>query len=233
MELDINAIKNAELWLNSSVSEEIKAEIKKLRTENPAEFNDAFYKKLSFGTGGLRGIMGLGTNRMNSIVVSQSTQGFANYILQQYKDLEEIKVAVSFDSRNNSKEFSEIVAKVFAANGMKVYLFKDIHPTPLLSFAVRELKCQAGVMLTASHNPKEYNGYKAYWNDGGQLVPPHDEDVIKEVDKITDISQVKIQQDMNNITVLDETFDEIYYKSIENISLSTAHLETFKNIRIA
>ncbi|MBR1626953.1 MAG: phospho-sugar mutase [Bacteroidales bacterium] len=233
MELDINAIKNAELWLNSSVSEEIKAEIKKLRTENPAEFNDAFYKKLSFGTGGLRGIMGIGTNRMNSIVVSQSTQGFANYILQQYKDLEEIKVAVSFDSRNNSKEFSEIVAKVFAANGMKVYLFKDIHPTPLLSFAVRELKCQAGVMLTASHNPKEYNGYKAYWNDGGQLVPPHDEDVIKEVDKITDISQVKIQQDMNNITVLDETFDEIYYKSIENISLATAHLETFKNIRIA
>ena len=231
--LDTVAIQNAELWLSSTISKEIKEEIKRLQKENPQEFNDAFYKKLSFGTGGLRGIMGVGTNRMNSIVVAQSTQGFANYILGQCKDLKEIKVAVSFDSRNNSKEFAEIVAKVFAANGMKVYLFNEIHPTPLLSFAVRELSCQAGVMLTASHNPKEYNGYKAYWNDGGQLVPPHDENVIKEVNNISDISQVKIQQGMENITLLDETFDKIYYKAIENVSLATAHLETFKNIRIA
>ncbi|MGP1515861.1 MAG: phospho-sugar mutase [Bacteroidales bacterium] len=233
MKLDNNAIKNAESWLNSSVSTEIKNEIKKLKEEDPTQFNDAFYKKLSFGTGGLRGIMGVGTNRMNSIVVGQSTQGFANYILQQCKDQKEIKVAISFDSRHNSKEFAEIVAKVFAANGMKVYLFKDIHPTPLLSFAVRELDCCAGVMITASHNPKEYNGYKAYWNDGGQLVPPHDKDVIEQVNKITDISQVKVQQGMENITLLDEKFDEIYYKAIEKESLGSAHLDTFKNIRIA
>lgn len=153
--------------------------------------------------------------------------------MQECKDKKEIKVAVSFDSRNNSKDFAQITAKVFAANGMKVYLFKDIHPTPLLSFAVRELGCQAGVMITASHNPKEYNGYKAYWNDGGQLVPPHDTNVIEEVNKITDISQVKIQQDMNNITLLDESFDEIYYNKIANLSLATAHLDTFKNIKIA
>ena len=233
MELDKTAIQNAQIWLNSSISQEIKDEIKRLQTEDTAEFNDAFYKKLSFGTGGLRGIMGVGTNRMNSVVVSQSTQGFANYILEQCKGKKEIKVAVSFDSRNNSKDFALIVAKVFAANGMKVYLFKDIHPTPLLSFAVRELGCDAGVMLTASHNPKEYNGYKAYWNDGGQLVPPHDVNVIDKVNKITDISHVKIQQGMENITLLDETFDGIYYKKIEDLSLATAHLETFKNIRIA
>lgn len=233
MELDKIAIQNAESWLNSSVSEEIKNEIRRLQKEDANEFNDAFYKKLSFGTGGLRGVMGVGTNRMNSVVVAQSTQGFANYIQQKCKDKKEIKVAVSFDSRNNSKDFAKIVAKVFAANGMKVYLFKEIHPTPLLSFAVRELGCDAGVMLTASHNPKEYNGYKAYWNDGGQLVPPHDVNVIDEVNKITDISQVKMQQSMENITLLDESFDEIYYKKIENISLATANLDTFKNIRIA
>ena len=233
MELDKNAVKNAQLWLNSSVSEDIKNEIRRLQTEDVNEFNDAFYKKLSFGTGGLRGIMGVGTNRMNSVVVSQSTQGFANYILQENKDKKEIKVAVSFDSRNNSKEFAQIVAKVFAANGIKVYLFEEIHPTPLLSFAVRELGCDAGVMLTASHNPKEYNGYKAYWNDGGQLVPPHDVNVIDQVNKITDISQVKIQQGTENITLLDGSFDEIYYKKTESISLATANLDTFKNIRIA
>ena len=233
MELDKNAVQNANLWLNSTISEEIKQEIRRLQKEDIAEFNDAFYKKLSFGTGGLRGVMGIGTNRMNTIVVSQSTQGFANYILQEFKDEKEIKIAVSFDSRNNSKDFAQITAKVFAANGMKVYLFKDIHPTPLLSFAVRELGCQAGVMITASHNPKEYNGYKAYWNDGGQLVPPHDTNVIEEVNKITDISQVKIQQDMNNITLLDESFDEKYYNKIANLSLATAHLDTFKNIKIA
>jgi len=233
MEADKNAIQNASIWLNSSISEETKQEIRRLQKEDISEFNDAFYKKLSFGTGGLRGIMGIGTNRMNTIVISQSTQGFANYILQECKDKKEIKVVVSFDSRNNSKEFAQITAKVFAANGMKVYLFQDIHPTPLLSFAVRKLECDAGVMITASHNPKEYNGYKAYWNDGGQLVPPHDTNVIEQVNKITDISQVKIQHNMDNITLLDESFDEIYYNEISNLSLATAHLDTFKNIKIA
>ncbi len=233
IELDKNAVQNAQEWLDSTIDKEIKDEILRLKQEDINEFNDAFYKKLSFGTGGLRGIMGIGTNRMNTIVVALSTQGFANYILQQNPKEKEIKVAISFDSRNNSKDFAQIVAKVFAANGMKVFLFKEIHPTPLLSFAVRELGCNAGVMLTASHNPKEYNGYKAYWSDGGQLVAPHDVNVIKEVEKITDISQVKMQDNMDNITLLGEDFDEIYYSKIANISLATAHLDTFKNIKIA
>ena len=233
MELDNTALQNANAWLNSTVPQDIKDGIIKMQKENVSEFNDAFYKKLSFGTGGLRGVMGIGSNRMNTVVVSQSTQGFADYILQCNNGKQEIKVAISFDSRNNSKEFALIAAKVFAANGIKVYIFKDIHPTPLLSFAVRELKCDAGVMITASHNPKEYNGYKAYWNDGGQLVPPHDQNVIDRVNAITDFSQVKIQQDMTNITVIEEDFDEVYLQKTDSLSLATAHLDQFKNICIA
>lgn len=233
MELDKSAIKNAQKWLDSSIPQTIKDEILKMQKEDVATFNDAFYKTLSFGTGGLRGIMGIGTNRMNTLVVSMSTQGFANYIKKQNPDGEEIKVAISFDSRNNSKDFANITARVFAANGFKVYLFENIHPTPMLSFAVRQLKCHAGVMITASHNPKEYNGYKAYWNDGGQLVPPHDNGVIEMVNAITDISQVKIQQTMDNITILKDDFDEIYLDQMKSISLATAHLDTFKNIKIA
>lgn len=233
MELDKSAIKNAQKWLDSSIPQTIKDEILKMQKEDVATFNDAFYKTLSFGTGGLRGIMGIGTNRMNTLVVSMSTQGFANYIKKQNSDGEEIKVAISFDSRNNSKDFANITARVFAANGFKVYLFENIHPTPMLSFAVRQLKCHAGVMITASHNPKEYNGYKAYWNDGGQLVPPHDNGVIEMVNAITDISQVKIQQTMDNITILKDDFDEIYLDQMKSISLATAHLDTFKNIKIA
>lgn len=233
MELDKSAIKNAQKWLDSSIPQTIKDEILKMQKEDVATFNDAFYKTLSFGTGGLRGIMGIGTNRMNTLVVSMSTQGFANYIKKQNPDGEEIKVAISFDSRNNSKDFANITARVFAANGFKVYLFENIHPTPMLSFAVRQLKCHAGVMITASHNPKEYNGYKAYWNDGGQLVPPHDNGVIEMVNAITDISQVKIQQTMDNITIIKDDFDEIYLDKMKSISLATAHLDTFKNIKIA
>ncbi|MBQ9254035.1 MAG: phospho-sugar mutase [Bacteroidales bacterium] len=232
VELDNNAILNSEKWLNSSIDESTKQEILKLKSENVQEFNDAFYKTLSFGTGGLRGIMGIGTNRMNNIVVAMSTQGFANYIKEQPKGLEEIKTVISFDSRNNSKDFATITAKVFAANGFKVFLFENMHPTPLLSFAVRQLKCQAGVMITASHNPKEYNGYKAYWEDGGQLVYPHDENVIEKVNEITDFSQVKIQQDMNNITLVDDSFDEIYFREIKNIALEEENAKLDKNIKI-
>ena len=231
-ELDKNAILNADKWLNSSISEEIKKQILSLKENNIEEFNDAFYKTMAFGTGGLRGIMGIGTNRMNTIVVSMSTQGFANYIKEQNKDKQEIKVVVSFDSRNNSKDFATITAKVFAANGFKVYLFENIHPTPLLSFAVRELQCDAGVMLTASHNPKEYNGYKAYWNDGGQLVFPHDENVIKKVNEITDISQVKLQENMDGITILSDDFDKIYFEKIKTLSLAEEGLEKYKDIKI-
>ncbi|MDO5760135.1 MAG: phospho-sugar mutase [Bacteroidota bacterium] len=233
-ELDKQAVLNAEQWLNQKgISEEIKQEILRLKQENIEEFNDAFYKKLAFGTGGLRGIMGVGTNRMNTIVVATSTQGFANYIKEQNSNKKDIKVAVSFDSRNNSKEFAQIVAKVFAGNGFKVFLFENIHPTPLLSFAVRELRCEAGVMITASHNPKEYNGYKAYWNDGAQLVFPHDEDVISRVDAIEDISQVKMQESMDNITILDNDFDKIYFEKLKTLSLASEGLDKFKNIKIA
>ncbi len=233
-ELDKQALANAEQWLNSSsINEDIKKEILRLKQENVEEFNDAFYKKLAFGTGGLRGIMGVGTNRMNSIVVAMSTQGFANYIKEQNPDKQEIKIAIAFDSRNNSKDFATITAKVFAGNGFKVFLFENIHPTPLLSFAVRELKCDAGVMLTASHNPKEYNGYKAYWNDGGQLVFPHDENVIERVNAIKDISQVVMQENMDNITILKDDFDKIYYSKIKTLSLANKDLEKYKDIKIA
>lgn len=233
-ELDKQAVLNAEQWLNQKgISQEIKQEILRLKEDNVEEFNDAFYKKLAFGTGGLRGIMGVGTNRMNSMVVATSTQGFANYIIEQNKDKKEIKVVVSFDSRNNSKDFAQIVAKVFAGNGFKVFLFENIHPTPFLSFAVRELKCDAGVMITASHNPKEYNGYKAYWNDGAQLVAPHDEDVISRVDAIKDISQVKMQDDMDNITLLTDDFDKIYFEKLKTLSLASEGLDKFKDIKIA
>ena len=232
MELDKSAIKNADRWLKSNISQDIKDEILRMQKEDMANFNDAFYKTLSFGTGGLRGIMGVGTNRMNTIVVSMSTQGFVNYIKEQNKG-KQASVAVSFDSRNNSKKFATITAQVFAANGLKVYLFENIHPTPLLSFAVRELKCDAGVMITASHNPKEYNGYKAYWNDGGQLIPPHDNNVIDKVNAITDITQVKCQDTMENITILKDDFDEKYLNKIASVSLATANLDAFKNIKIA
>lgn len=233
-ELDKQAIVNAEQWLKSNnISKEVKDEICRLKQDNIEEFNDAFYRKLAFGTGGLRGIMGVGTNRMNSIVVSMSTQGFANYIKEQNPDRKDLKVAISFDSRNNSKDFATITAKVFAANSFKVFLFENIHPTPLLSFAVRELGCDAGVMITASHNPKEYNGYKAYWNDGAQLVSPHDVNVIERVDKIDDISQVKIQENMDNITLISDDFDKKYFDRIKALSFSDHDLDKFKDIRIA
>src|SRR5215211_3505290 len=169
-----------DLWLKGNFDESTKDEIKRLQSENPDELNDAFYKNLEFGTGGLRGIMGVGTNRMNKYTVGMATQGFSNYLKKVYGTAE-IKIAIAHDCRNNSRFFAETAANVFAANGIKVYLFEDLRPTPELSFTIRHLSCQGGLVVTASHNPKEYNGYKAYWNDGGQLVPPHDGNVIEEV----------------------------------------------------
>src|SRR5678815_3592467 len=160
-------------WLNGNLDEETKQQIRKLEKENPNELADAFYRNLEFGTGGLRGVMGVGTNRMNKYTIGMATQGYANYLKQTYPG-GVVRVAVAHDSRNNSRQFAEIVANVMAANGIKVFLFEDLRPTPELSFSIRYLKCQGGVVCTASHNPKEYNGYKAYWNDGAQLVPPHD-----------------------------------------------------------
>src|SRR5829696_8986496 len=162
--------KKIESWLTGSFDETTKKDIARLQNENGEQLADAFYKNLEFGTGGLRGIMGVGTNRINKYTVGMATQGYANYLKQCFPG-EQVKVAIAHDSRNNSRFFAETTAHVFAANGVKVFLFEDMRPTPELSFAIRELKCQGGVVCTASHNPKEYNGYKAYWNDGAQLVP--------------------------------------------------------------
>lgn len=159
-------------WLSGNFDQDTKNEITRLQKDDASELADAFYKNLEFGTGGLRGLMGVGTNRMNKYTVGMATQGYANYLKQCFPD--GVSVAIAHDSRNNSRFFAETTANVFAANGVKVYLFEALRPTPELSFAIRELKCQGGVVCTASHNPKEYNGYKAYWNDGSQLVPPHD-----------------------------------------------------------
>lgn len=193
------------------------------------ELTDAFYKELEFGTGGLRGIMGVGTNRMNKYTLGIATQGFANYLkLQGYG---EIKVAVSYDSRNNSKEFAQTVANVFSANDVTVYLFSELRPTPLLSYAVRKLGCQAGVMLTASHNPKEYNGYKAYWGDGGQLVAPHDTGVIAEVAKVS-LSELKLEPKKDNIHLIDDKLDEQYIEESLRLKLDKDAVEAASDLNI-
>lgn len=230
-QLDKNAVLNAEKWLNTSIDEQAKQEIISLRENNVNEFNDAFYRTLEFGTGGLRGIMGIGTNRMNKYIVAMTTQGFCNYIAENNQG-KQIKTVISYDSRNNSREFAKITARVMAANGFKVYLFEDIRPTPELSFAVRELKADAGVMLTASHNPKEYNGYKAYWNDGAQLTSPHDELVIEKVNAITDLSQVKMQDDDKNITIIGEDMDKIYLEKVKSISINSQCIKKQKDLKI-
>lgn len=230
-QIDKNAAINAEKWLNTSIDEQAKQEIISLRENNVNEFNDAFYRTLEFGTGGLRGIMGIGTNRMNKYIVAMTTQGFCNYIAENNPG-KQIKTVISYDSRNNSREFAKITARVMAANGFKVYLFEDIRPTPELSFAVRELKADAGVMLTASHNPKEYNGYKAYWNDGAQLTSPHDELVIEKVNAITDLSQVKMQDDDKNITIIGEDIDKIYLEKIKSISINSQCIKKQKDLKI-
>lgn len=230
-QLDMNACKNADKWLNSCIDESTKQEIIHLREENPEEFNDAFYKTLEFGTGGLRGIMGIGTNRMNSLIISMTTQGFCNYI-RKNKPSGSIRSVVSHDSRNNSRDFALTTARVMAANGFEVFLVEELRPTPLLSFAVRELNADAGVMITASHNPKEYNGYKAYWNDGAQLTTPHDELVIEEVNKIDDISLIKTQNDNTNITIIGKDIDDIYLNRIKSLSMDKGYISKHKDLRI-
>lgn len=230
--IDLSAQKNAQQWLDSnSISSSTKDIIKDMMQNNIEQFNESFYRNLEFGTGGLRGIMGIGTNRMNQYTVAMATQGFANYIIESNPN-KEIKAVISFDNRNNSKEFAQITARVMAANGFKVFLFKELRPTPELSYAVRYFGCDAGVMLTASHNPKEYNGYKAYWNDGGQLVSPHDTLVIEQVIKITDYSQVKIQDNLDNITILEKSFDDKYLEEVLKLSLNPQIINKHSDIKI-
>ncbi|HVG43057.1 MAG TPA: phospho-sugar mutase, partial [Chitinophagaceae bacterium] len=218
-------------WLNGSFDEEVKSSIKKLQESNSDELADAFYKNLEFGTGGLRGIMGIGTNRMNKYTIGMATQGYANYLKKSFPN-EQVKVAIAHDSRNNSRFFAETVAKVFAANDIKVFLFEDLRPTPELSFAIRYLGCKGGVVCTASHNPKEYNGYKAYWEDGGQLVPPHDKAVIAEVEKIGSVDEVKWDGNSHNITAIGKEVDEAYLKMLKGLSVNPDVIQQEKDLKI-
>ncbi|HKZ66115.1 MAG TPA: phospho-sugar mutase [Chitinophagaceae bacterium] len=216
--MDVAIQSKVNTWLNGNFDQATKDEIVKLQKENPNELADAFYRNLEFGTGGLRGIMGVGTNRMNKHTIGMATQGYANYLKQSFSG-QEVRVAIAHDSRNNSRFFAETTANVFAANGIKVFLFEALRPTPELSFAIRYFKCQGGVVCTASHNPKEYNGYKAYWNDGGQLVPPHDKNVIKEVDKIASVDDVKWNGGESNITIIGKEVDEAYMDMVKSLSV--------------
>jgi len=216
--MDVAIQSKVNTWLNGNFDQATKDEIIKLQKENLNELADAFYRNLEFGTGGLRGIMGVGTNRMNKYTVGMATQGYANYLGQSFPG-QEVRVAIAHDSRNNSRFFAETTANVFAANGIKVFLFEALRPTPELSFAIRYFKCQGGVVCTASHNPKEYNGYKAYWNDGGQLVPPHDKNVIKEVDKIASVDDVKWNGGESNITIIGKEVDEAYMDMVKSLSV--------------
>jgi phosphoglucomutase len=218
-------------WLRGNYDPETKAEIIRLQNENLTELTESFYRNLEFGTGGLRGIMGVGTNRMNKYTVGMATQGYSNYLKQAFAG-QQVKVAITHDSRNNSRFFAETAAKVFAANGIKVYLFQSLRPTPELSFTIRQLGCQGGVVCTASHNPKEYNGYKAYWNDGGQLVPPHDRNVILEVEKIASVDEVKWSGSEVNISMIGREMDEAYISMVRDLSVYPEIIERQHNLCI-
>ena len=217
-------------WLNGNFDKDTKNEILRMQAEDPAALSDAFYRTLEFGTGGMRGILGVGTNRMNKYTVGFATQGLANYLIKCCK--QNIKVAISFDSRNFSTEFASISANILAANGIQVFLFDSLRPTPELSFAVRHLQCNAGIMITASHNPKEYNGYKVYWNDGGQLVPPHDKNVINEVNKIKSVDQVKWDGHPELIRKIGKDIDNVYLTLIKRLTLNPETVAEAKDLCI-
>ncbi|WP_424961767.1 phospho-sugar mutase [Ekhidna sp.] len=226
----MDARNKATQWLNASnMDASSKQEIETLM-QNQEELDEAFLKDLEFGTGGLRGIMGIGTNRINKYTVGMATQGFANYLKSQFSD--NIKVAIAHDSRNNSRAFAKTTANVFSANGIHVYLFEDLRPTPELSFAIRNLNCHGGVVITASHNPKEYNGYKAYWNDGGQLVPPHDKNVIEEVKKINSIDEINFESESSLIQEIGEEMDQSYLEMIKGLSLSPDAISANRDMKI-
>ena len=231
-ELIISCENKAKEWLSSSFNEETRKEVQAmLDNSDKTELIDSFYKDLEFGTGGLRGIMGAGSNRMNIYTVGMATQGFANYLKKSFADKETISVVVGHDCRNNSRLFAETVAAIFSANGIKVYLFDDLRPTPEVSFAIRELKCQGGVNLTASHNPKEYNGYKAYWDDGAQVLAPHDKGIIDEVEKVK-IEDVKFNANNDLIQIIGKEIDDLYLDRIKTLSIDPAVIERHKDLKI-
>ena len=231
--IDPAILKRAQAWLSDkNIDDETKSRITKMIEDDPAELAESFYCDLEFGTGGLRGIMGDGTNRMNKYTVGMATQGLANYLKKVFANDNEIRLAIAYDCRNNSSYFSNIVADVLSANGIVVYLFKELRPTPELSFAVRYLHCHSGIMVTASHNPKEYNGYKVYWNDGAQLVPPHDDNVITEVKKIASIAEVNFAGDPMKINILDESIDNEFLRISKSYSLAPEVIAPAKNMKI-
>lgn len=223
----------AEKWLSDSYDAETRAAVRAmLDAEDKTDLIESFYRDLEFGTGGLRGIMGAGTNRMNIYTVGAATQGFANYLREAFKDLPEISVVVGHDVRNNSRKFAETVADIFSANGIKVYLFDSFRPTPELSFAIRHLGAQAGVNITASHNPKEYNGYKAYWSDGAQIISPHDTNIIDNVNRITDVAEVKFQGDPAKIRIIGKEIDDAFLAAIKTLSLDPEVIKRHADLKI-
>ncbi|MBP5170513.1 MAG: phospho-sugar mutase [Bacteroidales bacterium] len=223
----------AKVWLGAAYDAATRADVQRmLDSEDKTELIESFYKDLEFGTGGLRGIMGSGTNRMNRYTVGAATQGLANYLKKSFASLGEIKVAIGHDCRNNSRLFAEISADIFSANGIHVYLFESLRPTPEMSFAIRHLGCQSGIILTASHNPKEYNGYKAYWDDGGQVVAPHDRNIIAEVNAIKRVEDIKFKGDKSLITIIGEEVDKVYIDKIKQISLSPEAIARHKDLKI-
>jgi phosphoglucomutase len=229
--IEPSILKKAESWLASSIDEASKASIRQLIATNPTELVDSFYQDLEFGTGGLRGLMGVGTNRMNVYTVAMATQGLANYLIACFPG-EKIKVAITHDSRINNTLFAMTTADVFTANGIEVMYFREMRPTPMLSFAVRHFGCKSGVMITASHNPKEYNGYKAYWEDGAQVVAPHDTNIIQEVQKITSFDQVNWNKQNDLIHYIEDDFDAIYLEKVKDLSLSKEAIQAQKSMPI-
>ncbi len=227
-----SVIAKAKTWQSEVYDQETRNEVQRmLDLEDKTELIDSFYKDLEFGTGGLRGIMGVGSNRMNIYTVGAATQGLSNYLNQVFADRDQIKVAIGYDCRNNSKLYAEKSADIFSANGIKVYLFEDLRPTPELSFAIRELGCQSGIILTASHNPKEYNGYKAYWEDGSQIVGPHDENIIEEVQKVL-AADIKFKGNNDLIEIMGDDMDQKYLEMVKTVSLAPEIVEKYKDLKI-
>lgn len=232
MELEKSVSESVEKWLNENYDEATKVALRKLiENKETEEITDAFYRDLEFGTGGLRGIMGVGSNRVNKYTIGAATQGLSNYLLQQFPD-QKIKVAIAHDNRNNAEYFAQITADIFSANGIKVYFFDGLRPTPELSFALRQLGCQSGVMLTASHNPKEYSGYKAYWSDGGQVIAPHDKNIIAEVNKINSIAQINFEGKPENIEKIGVEMDELFIDKVASFSLNRDIIREQKDLKI-
>lgn len=218
-------------WLNQDIDIDFKEGIQELLDGNEQELTEAFYKDLEFGTGGLRGIMGVGSNRMNKYTLGMATQGLSNYLIKTFPE-EKIKVAIAYDCRNNSNYFADITSAVFSANGIKVYLFEELRPTPELSFAIRTLGCKSGVVLTASHNPKEYNGYKAYWDDGAQVTPPHDANIIEEVQAISSLTDIKFEANQALIEKIGSEIDNKYLESIKSLALDPNAIKNESDINI-